>query len=202
MSEAVVGLGSNLGDKSGYLLEAVQALSRLPGTKITAISAIYASRPEAPPGSAEPPPSQAKGADAPPVPPSQAKGADAPPVPPSQAKGADDDYHNMAVKVDTGMSPMALLGACLGIEAAMGRVRAAKGAARVIDLDLLLYEGVKNESFELSLPHPRLLQRAFVLLPLKELYPTGRAPGIFFEPHLKELDVSGVQKLAQRIEME
>ena len=165
MSEAVVGLGSNLGDKSGYLLEAVQALSRLPGTKIKKISAIYSSKPEKCPEDQE-------------------------------------DYHNMAVKLETGMSPMALLGACLGIEAAMGRVRAAKGAARVIDLDLLLYEGVKNESFELSLPHPRLLQRAFVLLPLKELYPTGRAPGIFFEPHLKELDVSGVQKLAQRIEME
>jgi 7,8-dihydro-6-hydroxymethylpterin-pyrophosphokinase len=97
---------------------------------------------------------------------------------------------------------MALLGACLGIEAAMGRVRAARGASRVIDLDLLLYEGVKNESFELSLPHPRMLQRAFVLLPLKELYPAGRAPGIFFEPYLKEMDTGGVRKLAQRIEME
>jgi len=165
MSEAVVGLGSNLGDKSGYLLEAVQALSRLPGTKITGISAIYSSKPE-------------------------------------DAGTDQEDYHNMAVKVDTQMSPMALLGACLGIEAAMGRVRAARGAARVIDLDLLLYEGVKNESFELSLPHPRLLQRAFVLLPLKELYPAGRAPGIFFEPYLKEIDTAGVHKLAQRIEME
>ena len=175
MSEAVVGLGSNLGDKSGYLLEAVQALSRLPGTKIIDISAIYASKPEAPPGL------------------SQAKGA-----------YADDqeDYHNMAVKVETGMSPMALLGACLGIEASMGRVRAGKGASRVIDLDVLLYEGVKNESFELSLPHPRLLQRAFVLMPLKELYPSGRAPGIFFEPYLKEMDTGGVHKLAQRIEMD
>ena len=165
MSEAVVGLGSNLGDKSGFLLEAVQALSRLPGTKITGSSAIYASKPE------------------------------------NEAPD-QEDYQNMAVKVDTGMSPMALLGACLGIEASMGRVRAARGASRVIDLDLLLYEGVKNESFELSLPHPRLLQRAFVLLPLKELYPAGRAPGIFFEPYLKEMDTGGVQKLSQRIEME
>ncbi|MCL1952160.1 MAG: 2-amino-4-hydroxy-6-hydroxymethyldihydropteridine diphosphokinase [Oscillospiraceae bacterium] len=165
MSEAVIGLGSNLGDKSGYLLEAVQALSRLPGTKITGISAIYASQPEGGPEGQE-------------------------------------DYHNTAVKLETHMSPMALLGACLGIEAAMGRVRTAKGAARVIDLDLLLYEGVKNESFELSLPHPRLLQRAFVLLPLKELYPSGRAPGIFFEPYLKETDTAGVHKLPQRIEMD
>jgi len=165
MSEAVVGLGSNLGDKSRYLLEAVQALSRLPGTKIKGISSIYSSRPE-------------------------------------DEKPDQEDYHNMAVKLETGMSPMALLGACLGIEAAMGRVRAGRGASRVIDLDLLLYEGVKNESFELSLPHPRMLRRAFVLLPLKELYPAGRAPGIFFEPYLKEMDTGGVQKLSQRIEME
>ena len=164
MSEAVVGLGSNLGNKSGYLLEAVQALSRLPGTKITGISAIYASKPE-------------------------------------NGSPDQEDYNNMAVKVDTGMSPMALLGACLGIEASMGRVRGAKGASRVIDLDLLLYEGVKNESFELSLPHPRMLRRAFVLLPLKELYPAGRAPGLFFEPYLKEADSGGVAKLEHRIEM-
>jgi 2-amino-4-hydroxy-6-hydroxymethyldihydropteridine diphosphokinase len=165
MSEAVIGLGSNLGDKSRYLLEAVQAVSRLPGTKIKGISAIYASKPE-------------------------------------DKKPDQEDYHNMAVKVDTAMSPMALLGACLGIEASMGRVRSTRGSSRVIDLDLLLYEGVKSESFELSLPHPRLLQRAFVLLPLKELYPAGRAPGIFFEPYLKETDTNGVHKLSQRREME
>jgi 2-amino-4-hydroxy-6-hydroxymethyldihydropteridine diphosphokinase len=167
MSEAVIGLGSNLGDKSGHLLLAVQAISRLPGTKIKGISSLYASVPEgAPEGQTQ------------------------------------ENYHNMALQIETGMSPMALLGACLGIEAAMGRVRGAKNAARVIDLDLLLYEGVKSESFELSLPHPRVLQRAFTLLPLKELYPAGRAPGIFFEPHLKELDLSGIERLEQRIEME
>ncbi len=168
MSEAVIGLGSNLGDKSSSLLEAVQAVSRLPGTKIIGISSIYSSAPQ---GDAA-------------------------------AVADQEEFHNMAVKVDTAMSPMALLGACLGIEAAMGRVRTVKNAARIIDMDLLLYEGVKNESFELSLPHPRIAQRAFVLLPLKELYPSGRAPGIFFEPYLKEIDTGGVSKLSQRIEME
>lgn len=173
MSEAVVGLGSNLGDKNWFLLEAVKALSRLPGTKITNISSIYASRPE---------------------------GAEAPDAP--EHLRQQDDFHNMAVQLETRMSPMALLGACLGIEAAMGRVRTTPNAARILDMDVLLYEGVKNESFELSLPHPRMLQRAFVLLPLKELYPSGRAPGIFFEPHLKELSTAGVTRLSQRIEME
>ena len=167
MSEAVIGLGSNLGERNANLLAAVQALSRLPGTRIRGLSSIYESPPEG--------------------------GA---PV-----NEAQEDYRNMAVMVDTRMSPMALLGACLGIEAAMGRVRGARGAARAIDLDLLIYEGVKSESFELSLPHPRMTQRAFVLLPLKELYPSGRAPGIFFEPYLKELDHSGCVKVEQRIEM-
>jgi 2-amino-4-hydroxy-6-hydroxymethyldihydropteridine diphosphokinase len=167
MSEAVIGLGSNLGEKDSQLLRAVQAISRLPGAKITGISSIFASVPE-----------------------------DAP------AGELQEEYHNMAVQVETKISPMALLGACLGIEAAMGRVRSQRGAARCIDLDLLLYEGVKSESFELSLPHPRLLRRAFVLLPLKELYPSGRAPGIFFEPNLKELDLTGIRRLEQRITME
>ncbi len=167
MSEAVIGLGSNLGEKDSQLLKAVQAVSRLPGVKITGISSIFASLPEGAP-----------------------------------AGDAQEEYHNMAVKVETAMSPMALLGACLGIEGAMGRVRAHRNAARIIDLDLLLYEGVKSENFELSLPHPRLLQRAFVLLPLKELYPSGRAPGVFFEPFLKELDLTRIRRLEQRISMD
>jgi len=168
MSEAVVALGSNLGEKSANLLVALQAISRLPGTKIRRISSIYACAPDG--------------------------------LPEGQCQ---EDYHNMAVTLETQMSPMALLGACLGIEAAMGRLRLAnvKNAARVIDLDLLVYEGVKSESFELSLPHPRMLQRAFVLVPLKELYPSGRAPGIFFEPYLKEMDTSGCTRLEHRIEM-
>ena len=164
MSEAVVGLGSNLGEKSKNLLIAVQSLSRLPGTKIRGASSIYKNAAE-------------------------------------EGPEGQEDYHNMAVVLETKMSPMALLGACLGIEAAMGRTRPKRHAARVIDLDLLVYEGVKSESYELTLPHPRMLQRAFVLLPLKELYPSGRAPGVFFEPHLKEVDVSGCVKLEQRIEI-
>jgi len=164
MSEAVVGLGSNLGDKSQNLLLAVQALSRLPGTKISSASSIYACAAQE--------------------------------VPEGQ-----EDYHNLAVVLETAMSPMALLGACLGIEASMGRTRPKRNAPRIIDLDLLLYEGVKSESYELTLPHPRILQRAFVLLPLKELYPSGRAPGVFFEPHLKEVDASSCEKLDQRIEI-
>jgi 2-amino-4-hydroxy-6-hydroxymethyldihydropteridine diphosphokinase len=113
--------------------------------------------------------------------------------PPEDMTDSQELYHNMAVVLETAMSPMALLGACLGIEAAMGRDR--NSTDRIIDLDLLVYEGMKSESFELTLPHPRMLQRAFVLLPLKELYPSGRAPGLFFDGSLKEVDVSTCVKV-------
>ena len=168
MSEAVIGLGSNQGDKNGNLLLALQAISRLPSVKITGISSIY-----------------------------ESSAVDVP-----EKSIEQEPFHNMCVKVEVLMSPMALLGACLGIEAGLGRVRSGRNIARVIDLDLLLYEGVKSESFEMSLPHPRMLQRAFVLLPLKELYPTGRAPGIFFDPYIKDAEPKGVVRLEKRITMD
>jgi len=160
MSEAVIALGTNLGDKQDNLAQALEALARLPGTEIVRRSSVYQCPPHNPP------------------------------------EGADmEDFLNMAVVVNTTMSPLALLGACLGIEAAMGRVRNERNGARVIDLDVLVFEGMKSESFELTLPHPRSLERPFVLLPLKELYPTGRAPGLFFDAHWKEADISQCKKV-------
>jgi len=176
MSEAVIGLGSNQGDKNQNLLRALQAVSRLPGVKITGISSIY----------------ESTAVDVP----------DGAPVGTPAGVTEQEPFHNMCVKVDALMSPMALLGACLGIEAAIGRVRKERSFTRLIDLDLLLYEGVKSESFEMSLPHPRMLQRSFVLLPLKELYPSGRAPGIFFDPYIKDAQPKGVVRLEKRIAMD
>ncbi|NLP47412.1 MAG: 2-amino-4-hydroxy-6-hydroxymethyldihydropteridine diphosphokinase [Clostridiales bacterium] len=109
---------------------------------------------------------------------------------------ADQDvFLNAAVNIQTKLSPMALLGACLGIEAAFGRERSQKDGPRIIDLDLLLYGCVKSESFELTLPHPRILKRAFVMVPLLDLFPGGRAPGLYFGPHLKEVGCEGVRKI-------
>ncbi|MCR4615547.1 MAG: 2-amino-4-hydroxy-6-hydroxymethyldihydropteridine diphosphokinase [Clostridiales bacterium] len=110
-------------------------------------------------------------------------------------------FLNLNIELETNMSPMALLGACLGIEAAMGRVRTVKNGPRIIDLDLLLYEGVKSESFELTLPHPRILERAFVMVPMKDLFPEGRAPGLFFEPYLKGMSYAGVKQFDRDIEI-
>ncbi|MDD3692529.1 MAG: 2-amino-4-hydroxy-6-hydroxymethyldihydropteridine diphosphokinase [Oscillospiraceae bacterium] len=82
-------------------------------------------------------------------------------------------FLNAVVLIDTKLSPKALLGSCLGIEAALGRKRNIKNGPRVIDIDLLLYQGVTCNSDELTIPHPRLAERAFVLIPLADIFPNG-----------------------------
>ncbi|MBQ4131116.1 MAG: 2-amino-4-hydroxy-6-hydroxymethyldihydropteridine diphosphokinase [Clostridia bacterium] len=79
------------------------------------------------------------------------------------------NFLNGVIKVSTSLSPNALLGALLGIEAAMGRVREVKNGPRVLDLDLLIYDNVNLSSSELTLPHPYIMEREFVLKPLTEL---------------------------------
>ncbi|HHW45346.1 MAG TPA: 2-amino-4-hydroxy-6-hydroxymethyldihydropteridine diphosphokinase [Clostridiales bacterium] len=80
------------------------------------------------------------------------------------------DFYNAVVKVVTRLSPEALFGVCLGIESGMGRVRTIKNGPRIIDLDLLLYEGYTCCTDFLILPHPRMKERAFVLKPLCEIF--------------------------------
>lgn len=91
------------------------------------------------------------------------------------------DFLNSAVLIETKLTPHALLGACLGIEAAAGRIRTVKNGPRIIDLDLLLYEGINCGGEELLLPHPRMSERAFVLAPLSDLFPCGDALGFLFD---------------------
>ena len=79
------------------------------------------------------------------------------------------DFLNMVVLLETDRSPRALLGACLGIEAALGRRRSFPNAPRVIDLDLVWMEDEISADPELVLPHPRMTERAFVIAPLREV---------------------------------
>ena len=79
------------------------------------------------------------------------------------------DFTNACGLVKTTLSPEALLGVCLGVEAGMGRVRKIKNGPRVIDIDLLLYEDETRSTRELTLPHPRMWERAFVLEPLLDV---------------------------------
>lgn len=96
---------------------------------------------------------------------------------PQQSSGPD--YWNAVVKVQTARSPDALLDALLRIEASMGRERpsGAVNAPRTLDLDLLMYGALRRQSPSLTLPHPRMTQRAFVLTPLAEVWPEGTLEG-------------------------
>lgn len=80
-----------------------------------------------------------------------------------------DDFLNIVVEVETELNPDNLLGACLGIEAGLGRIRTIKNGPRIIDIDLLLYENETSNTQTLVLPHPRMMERNFVLKPLLDL---------------------------------
>ncbi len=78
-------------------------------------------------------------------------------------------YLNSAVRVATALTPRGLLAAVLDIEAGLGRTREQRWEARVIDIDLLLYGDVEHHDAVLTVPHPRLATRRFVLAPLCEI---------------------------------
>lgn len=86
------------------------------------------------------------------------------------------DFYNLVCLARTPLSPPALLGRLLEIEAALGRVRGLRDGPRMIDLDLLAYGSRVLRTEELALPHPRMHQRAFVLVPLAEVAPGWRHP--------------------------
>lgn len=81
------------------------------------------------------------------------------------------DFYNLVAAGETELSPTALLEAVHDIESRLGRVRSFPNAPRTIDIDLLSYDGVVSAGPELVLPHPRLHERAFVLVPLAEVAP-------------------------------
>jgi 2-amino-4-hydroxy-6-hydroxymethyldihydropteridine diphosphokinase len=85
-------------------------------------------------------------------------------------------YVNAAVRVKTRLTPEELLRVLIGIERAMGRVRGERWGPRLIDLDLLLYNGEVLAGPELTVPHPEMHRRAFVLAPLAEISPEARHP--------------------------
>lgn len=149
-------LGSNLGDRAGYLLQALSLLSRLPETRLLRLSPVYETDPVGPP---------------------------------------QPRYLNLVAEVETYLPPRELLQALLALERALGRERRERWGPRTIDLDLLLYGNLILEEEGLQVPHPRLHERAFVLVPLCDLVPQGRHPrlGRTFAELLAPLDRTGVR---------
>jgi 2-amino-4-hydroxy-6-hydroxymethyldihydropteridine diphosphokinase len=87
------------------------------------------------------------------------------------------NFVNAVAEIDTTLSPRALLAALLEIEAAQARVRTVKNGPRTLDLDILLYGDQRIHEEALAIPHPRMHQRAFVLVPLAEVRPDVMIPG-------------------------
>jgi 2-amino-4-hydroxy-6-hydroxymethyldihydropteridine diphosphokinase len=139
---AYIALGSNLAHPRRQLARAVTELSRLPRTRVVAVSPNYVTEPL---GTAE----------------------------------AQPDYVNAVAAVRTTLAPRALLARLNAIERHHGRRRdaRARNAARTLDLDLLLYGRRRIAVPHLSVPHPRMHQRAFVLRPLADVAPCVAIPG-------------------------
>lgn len=151
-SRVFVSLGSNLGDREGYLRAAREALSALPGTSVVAVSRIYETAPQD--------------------------------LPDQEA------FLNQVVCLDTGLQPLDLLHECQRIEREHGRTRELRFGPRTLDIDILLFQDAESDDPELTLPHPRMVKRAFVLVPLAEIW--EHAAG------MPELDVAGLGEATSR----
>jgi 7,8-dihydro-6-hydroxymethylpterin-pyrophosphokinase len=106
--------------------------------------------------------------------------------------------YNAACRIETGLEPESLLRFLKPIEHEIGRRPGGPpGGPRPIDLDILLYDDRTHESQDLTIPHPRLAERAFVLVPLAEIAPEVRHPqlGETISALEKAVDASGVRRI-------
>lgn len=105
------------------------------------------------------------------------------------------NYFNAAAALSTSLAPHALLDHLLAIEQARGRVRRERWGPRTLDLDLLLHGDTVLDDPHLTLPHPRMLERAFVLAPLADIAPDLVLAGRSVSAHLAALHPSGIVRL-------
>lgn len=140
MAEALIAIGSNLGDRRACLRLARRRLAGLPKTALIRGSAVYETPPVGPPG--------------------------------------QGPYLNAAVRLETDLTPHAMLEAMQGIEREAGRDRASevKWGPRTLDLDLLIHDGLIIDDDQLTLPHPEMHERGFVLVPLCDVARDVRHP--------------------------
>jgi len=116
--------------------------------------------------------------------------------------GVEDQpaFVNCAIAVSTALSPHELLKRGQATERAFGRDRTneRRWGPRTLDIDLIAYDDVTLDDAELTLPHPRLFERAFVLVPLAEIAPDRIIAGMRIRDGLAKLDQTGIEKLQPR----
>jgi 2-amino-4-hydroxy-6-hydroxymethyldihydropteridine diphosphokinase len=131
--DAYIALGSNLGDRLGYLQLGVDALARVPGVVVRAVSRVYETEPVGGP--------------------------------------RQDAYLNAVVAIETDLEPHELLRRCQQVEELAARERKERWGPRTLDVDILLIDGVRADTADLTIPHPRMWERGFVLAPLRDVAP-------------------------------
>ena len=108
-----------------------------------------------------------------------------------------DSFINACIEIETALDPHALLFTLHKIEKKFGRDRAkeTRWGPRTLDLDLIAYDDVELDKPELMLPHPRLFERAFVLVPLAEIAPDRKISGKTVQAALAEVSTAGIERL-------
>lgn len=156
MKRVYLSLGSNLGDRKKYLMEAIEKIRQLRESIILRISKIY----ETPPW------------------------------------GEVDQaaFLNLCLEIETALQPDELLSELQRIELELGRKRIYRWGPRTLDIDILLYEGIESDADHLTLPHPRMTERAFVLVPLQEIAPELLIGGKDIPQMLKILDTEQIKE--------
>jgi len=111
-------------------------------------------------------------------------------------------FYNMVVEVETGLAPHDLLKHLLAIERILGRVRTVRYGPRTIDLDILLYGETVLSDEHLIVPHPRMVERSFVLVPLIEIFPEAHDPrtGQPLKAYLNRLQGQGIERAHESVQ--
>ena len=113
---------------------------------------------------------------------------------PVDAEG--NDFVNAVISLETEIPPLELLYICQEIELQFGRERSYKNAPRTLDLDILTYDSISMSEANLTIPHPRMTERAFVLLPLLEISPDLELPNLGkISEYLKEVSHQRIEKI-------
>lgn len=149
MNKSYLGLGTNMGDRLGYLTSACNILEQNEFIKIIKKSKLYETK--------------------------------------AWGYTEQADFLNMCIEIETSLEPYELLEACQDVEAKLDRERIIRWGPRTIDVDILFFNDIILDDKNLLIPHPRIKDRAFVLIPLMDLNSKLHMEGKTIEEYLNSL---------------